>query len=73
MKSTRVFITFFSGTLIQITNNHFLFLSFALRPGGPRRRNPEYSGPGAISLRSIAPAKAAYAATGLFFSSIIIE
>jgi hypothetical protein len=43
----------------------FLFLlPIALRPGGPRRRNA--AAPGAISLRSIAPAKAAYAATGSF-------
>jgi len=39
--------------------------SFVLRPDGPRSRNA--AAPGAISIRSMAPAKAAYAATGNFF------
>jgi hypothetical protein len=41
---------------------------FCPQAGRPRHRNPESSGPGAISLRSMAPAKAAYAATGIVFS-----
>jgi hypothetical protein len=43
----------------------FFFFKYALRPGGPRHRNA--AAPGAISLCSMAPAKAAYAATGIFF------
>ena len=39
---------------------------FALRPRGPRRRNA--AEPGVISLRSITPAKAAFAATDIVFS-----
>ena len=39
--------------------------SFVFRPDGLRSRNA--AAPGAISLRSMAPAKAAYAATGNFF------
>jgi len=49
----------------------FLFTSlfyFALRPGGPHHRNA--AAPGAISLRSMAPAKAAFAATVIFFCII---
>ena len=38
---------------------------FALRPRGPRRRTA--AEPGVISLRSITPAKAAYAATDIVF------
>jgi hypothetical protein len=67
-------------------NNFFLYFSFAflpiknpfigdcqsvLRPGGPRHRNA--AAPGTISLRSIAPAKAAFAATGIFFLLIWID
>jgi hypothetical protein len=42
-------------------------LIFCPQAGRPRRRNA--AAPGAISLRSMAPAKAAYAATVIFFSS----
>ena len=41
------------------------FLCFVLGPDGPRRCNT--AAPGAISLRSMAPVKAVYAATGYNF------
>jgi hypothetical protein len=50
------------------SKGRLLFFAFALRPRGPRHRNAS----AAISLRSIptyggtAPAKAAYAVTGIF-------
>jgi hypothetical protein len=43
---------------------------FCPQTGRPRHRNA--AAPGLISLRSIIPAKAAYAATGIIFSLIIL-
>ena len=42
--------------------------SFVLRPDGPRHRNA--TAPGAISLRSMAPAKVAYAVTGILIKIV---
>jgi len=57
-----------------MNNNDYSFYSFFCpQAGRPRRRNA--TAPGTISLRSIhacgvtAPAKVAYAATGIFFCS----
>jgi hypothetical protein len=56
-------VTFFVNSLLIPPYSH------ALRPGGPRRLNA--AAPGAISLRSMAPVKAAYEATVTIF--FIIE
>ena len=70
MRSERVSICGLCGETLRPFRKPVF--SDALRPGGPRHRNA--AAPGAIPLRSIsasgvtAPAKAAYAVTGIFYS-----